>query len=433
MSRVDEAFERLRHADPLWDVDAAELSGQLGRLRARIAVQAAASPSAGRRERPRARQRLVAAAVVLLAVSIVAGTALALGVGSIDFFSSERAPARVELDFATLGTGAPRGMDPGVIAGETRKVAVAAFQGRSRTLWVAPTRQGGFCFLWSGSVAACDRAGKTPLSISVTATAVPTAAGVPDPAAAHGVALLGFVSAKYAAAVELRFDDGTVARPVVTWVSQPIQTGFFSYEPTEAQWRSGGRAVALDSDRVLIAERPLTAQAMGQGTTTPQADANLAEAHVVIELVTGDGRAKLWTAPTRYGGKCAWLEFQAANLSFEPCVPEGEAFAPFAFRFLPTEKTVLLIGSVADHVDSVEVRFADGTRVIVRPHDGFILYEVPERNLVAGHQAASIVGLDVDGRPLQTIAVDGLGGERFACLRPLPLAVPATGPFCLTQ
>jgi hypothetical protein len=50
-----------------------------------------------------------------------------------------------------------------VIPNETRKVATFG----KATLWVAPTRQGGFCFDLGGQ-GGCDRLGTVPLSISWT-------------------------------------------------------------------------------------------------------------------------------------------------------------------------------------------------------------------------------------------------------------------------
>ena len=107
---------------------------------------------ARRRGRRSRRQRLALAALagVPILIALLVAPAFGLGRGVLPFFGAEKAPQPVVLDFTSLfSTGAPPGMDPGVIASETRKVGVWQFEGKVHTLWVAPTREGGFCFEWT--------------------------------------------------------------------------------------------------------------------------------------------------------------------------------------------------------------------------------------------------------------------------------------------
>ena len=69
------------------------------------------------RRRPGRRAVLIAAAALAL---LIAAPALGLHHTIVDFFAAEPAPERVQLTFARLDLGAPKGMATGVIAGQTR-------------------------------------------------------------------------------------------------------------------------------------------------------------------------------------------------------------------------------------------------------------------------------------------------------------------------
>lgn len=68
-------------------------------------------------------RRVVMGTVVAVLAALVAAPAFGLHEPILSFFSGERAPKPVQVDFASLDEGAPEGMAPGVIAAETRQVA----------------------------------------------------------------------------------------------------------------------------------------------------------------------------------------------------------------------------------------------------------------------------------------------------------------------
>ena len=82
---------------------------------------------------------IAAAAAVVLQL---AAPALGLHRVVVSFFESEPAPQRVQLDFARIELGAPKGMAPGAILDQTRKVIVPSAGGGHTFVWVAPTRSG---------------------------------------------------------------------------------------------------------------------------------------------------------------------------------------------------------------------------------------------------------------------------------------------------
>ena len=46
-------------------------------------------------------------------------------------------------------------MDPGIVPNAARKVTVVTLSDGPHTLWVAPTKSGGFCETWTGLWGGC--------------------------------------------------------------------------------------------------------------------------------------------------------------------------------------------------------------------------------------------------------------------------------------
>jgi hypothetical protein len=170
--------------------------------------------------RPARRRVLVAAvAVAALVAAILAATpARALVRDVLPFWDQPAAPQSVQLQFYSLDIGAPRGMNPRAVAGETRQVGRFRFGGLIHTLWVAPAKNGGFCSLWlPRGGGGCSTAGK-PLS-----TGALLRLGAPE-------WITGDALASRVRDVVIRFSDGSAVHPRILWVSAPISAGFFAYE-----------------------------------------------------------------------------------------------------------------------------------------------------------------------------------------------------------
>lgn len=253
-----DAFELLRRANPVQRDAIAALSARFSaeeatRLRARSAGAPAATqaaPSAPRRRRP---GRAVLAVAGPAAALIAAGSAIGLNLDVVEFSSAERAPQPIQREFSDLSVGAPPGMDPGAIAGDTRKVMTRTVGNRLRTLWVAPAKSGGFCAVWTELVGGCRAPGGPDLSATYFVR----------PASEGGYAVVemmaGSVSHERVKAVEVRFQDGTAVRTKVVWVSAPINAGFFIYE-VPVRHRTPGSLVSavvgLDSRGDVVAVAP---------------------------------------------------------------------------------------------------------------------------------------------------------------------------------
>lgn len=375
----------------------------------------------GRRSRGQ-RLGLAALAVVPILVGLLVAPAFGLGRGVLPFFGAEKAPQPVVLDFASMSTGAPPGMDPGVIASETRKVGVWNFGGKAHTLWVAPTRAGGFCDLWTDGGGGCDREGTVPVDAVGTMAPMRVPPGEDTQARLENgipIWVAGYVRTKYANGAEIHFEDGTVVRPELTWVSEPIGAGFFAYDIPAFHRVVGHRAVsvvAVDAD----GERVATDFLGVGGLRDRLADAVIAERHAEVELETAHGTARLYTAPTRYDGHCAFVEFEGKQIAIYPCLPNGYPFENLALQIIPTPDNVLIAGALPEKAATVELGFADGDSVTLHPH-GYVLYELPPRHLVPRGMLARIVERDASGKPVGPPSPPlGLPDEQ-PCYRPLPL------------
>jgi hypothetical protein len=296
---------------------------------------------------------LAATAVVAVAV---AAPASGLHEPIIDFFTGDPAPERVRRDFETFDSGAPRGMAPGVIPGESRQIVTARLSDGPHTLWVAPTEAGGFCTYWSGMTAGCDRLGTVPLSL--------TYGGQP-------FAVTGHADADYVHSVEARYADGRAEPVDVTWVGPPIDAGFFAYEP-------GGAApdslVGLDSEGGVVTTHPV-----GRGgRETALADAVLGQKAELRSVEAGDATARLWTAPTRYEGRCAWVEYQGKRYSAARCGPKGYSWTEgVGLGLVELGGDYFLLGTAGPRFAPLELRLADGRRVDVEPIDDVVFAKLP--------------------------------------------------------
>ncbi|MGZ4280608.1 MAG: hypothetical protein ACXVQ4_00805 [Gaiellaceae bacterium] len=376
----------------------------------------------GRRLLPRRRLRLLLAVVaVLLLLFVGAAFTFGLGLPVLDFGQADKAPpgSRVVKNFAVLDQGAPPGMATDVIPNETRKVATFG----EETLWVAPTKQGGFCTDLGGE-GGCDRLGTVPLNVSWAIERSGGGGSGPESERSFGGVpvvdeLSGYVNARWATALEIRFEDGDVIRPRVVWVSKPIAAGFFVQTISKAHRRAGhliSAVVALDQKGTFVSQDSLDPR------RDRLADALMDKRRVAWEIKTTHGPAKTWTAPTRYEGTCYWTEFEARR-ALAGCGPKGYSFDGFSIAPLRTTDDVLFTGTTFSQIATVVFRYQDGDVANVSPHNGLILYEVPSPHFEAGHTLATIEGVDAQGKAVVTIDQDKVG----PCYEPVPEPVPAPG------
>jgi hypothetical protein len=427
VATTSRAFDLLRRHDPISPADWQRLN-ELAASRARgvvtgLVVQRFEANRPVWRPRPRRLARMAVALLLLLLLAVpLAATALGVRLPVVDFLGAEKAPSVAFANFESLSVGAPVGMDPAALSGETRELVLTSASGEKRTLWLAPTEAGGFCYLWAGigGAGGCDRLGTVPLDVVWWSGS----AVVGDGAGAQEIdAIAVHASARYVARVELRFTDGTVSAPVVTWVSAPIDHGFLFYGLT-SDARAGrhlASVVALDEHRAVVAEvRPCCVDQ----DAAPPLDAIVGEKQAATSISTTAGDAVIWEAPTRYEGVCAWFEYQGRTASLGRCAAKGYgADHGIALRPYATHERVLVFGRAAPRFGEFDVRYADGVTRRVPVRRGYVLFEIPTLHLRPESRLLTMTPRDVGGRtiPAATFAFPATGTAEAPCWRVLPL------------
>lgn len=221
-------------------LDAADLDwGEVQALAATLRSSAAPVPRARRARR----YILIAATAVIAFVVAVPALGLPQRVASL-FESGEPAPARTEKRFSTLDRGAPAGLETHVIPGTARKAFETVLpEGVTATLWLALTEKGGYCELIDLAGGGASRGGSGPgcrgrdgrPGFGMIAPGPVSREGVLEgPLVVHGD-----TQDKEAIAARIRFEDGTFVDRPLTWISQPIDAGFFVFGVEPSNWRTG--------------------------------------------------------------------------------------------------------------------------------------------------------------------------------------------------
>jgi hypothetical protein len=279
-------------------------------------------------------------------------------------------------------------METGVLPNQTRKVATFG----DKTLWVAPTSQGGFCTLLTDAAGGCDRVGTVPLNLiwSSPPGTNPRSLGLGGWVVTR---IIGDVNARWASSVEIRFQDGDVIRPQIVWVSQPINAGFF-VEHIPAEHQQPGHlisaVVAVDHAGEDVASESLPPDR----SAAPPADAILDQAKQLATIQTNSGQAVLRTAPTRYGGRCTWLEFAGKAIPVVPCLPHGyEHQRALAYAVHSLGGSLVLAGECG--YSAIELLHRDGGARRVECTDGVVFAA-----LSAQDASGQLRALDRRGRPI---------------------------------
>lgn len=214
--------------------------------------------------RPRGKVALAAAAVLLATLVVAPALGLPQKVVELLFSDAELATPRTELAFSTLDRGAPPGLETGVIPGTARKAfEVTLPQGARATLWVAPTAKGGHCEMLQLVDADGRSRGASGPGCDDRTNATGSGLTVPGPITPRGiergpVVVEGHATLADASTALIRFEDGTETEVPLTWISEPIDAGFFVYGVPPANWEPGHLPTQLlyvDSDGNIVGQQ----------------------------------------------------------------------------------------------------------------------------------------------------------------------------------
>lgn len=373
----------------------------------------------------------LAAAVVTLAAAV---TAVAFGWPQtfIDFLTSPPAPANVKNSFGAENVSVPRGMSPQAIPDQARKITTATFDANHvppdhptvHTLYVAPRKGGGFCYLWTDYSGGCADAQSTrPVSVDWLAND-------------YAVVASGWVRTDAVKTVEARFTDGTTAAIPVTWVSAPISAGFFIYPvPLGHQTRRDALSsvVALDAHGNVVGKqgfsltKPLdqdVMQTLPDGTrySLPRGwHASQARKAVSLRSTKGS-EIYLWLMPRTGGGVC-FLYNRGGG-----CVPPSSdpGISPLNGGLNGGADPVLFFAQVKPGVATVELRYQNGERERLTPVEGFVLTEITPAHYEQGKRLAAAVALDRGGNVIYTSRDDPNGVGVYPCRVPKKLGYGVT-------
>lgn len=382
--------------------------------------------------------RLALAATVAALAAIVTAVAFGWPQTFVDFFSSPPAPTQVKNFFGSQNVAAPSGMSPEAIPGQARKITSATFDANHvhsthptlHTLYIAPRKGGGFCYLWTNYSGGCA----DPKSTAAYARTHPAARplGIDWLGNDYPVVVSGWVRTGAAKTVEARFADGTTATIPVTWVSAPIDAGFFVYPvPPAHQTRDNALAsvVALDANGNVVGRQdfrltsPLdedVMQTLPDGTkySLPRR-ADAANARKVISFRSTKGsEVYLWVMPRTGGGAC-YLFNRGRG-----CDPADFMTAiPSALNggLSGGADPVLFFAEAKPDVAAVELRYQNGETERLTPVDGFVLAEITPAHYKLGTRLEAAVALDQSGKTIDTQRYEPRGVGVYPCKTPTNL------------
>ncbi len=188
---------------------------------------------------------VLAVASLALAAALLATPALGLG----DYFShllasgepAHRPPALIQKLFRGMYDARPDDAT-GVMPGKARVAIRLTIPGYGhKTLWVAPTRAGGYC-----STVGCNRTRTNPFETQLQIGGPTSVHSAPTNGSRdQTVFVQGDTTLRKARGIVIRFENGQVDRPPLVWVSKPIDAGFFLYLLPKSHWQPGRRPVAI--------------------------------------------------------------------------------------------------------------------------------------------------------------------------------------------
>jgi hypothetical protein len=249
------------------------------------AMPAAWPGAAGPRHLRWSRRRLLAAAIAAVVIALVATPAFGIGGALLDligrtnvpFTQGKTAPYEIKRDFFDLTHFAPPGMAPQAIVAQTRKVGVFDVRGRTRVLYVAPTRKGGYCWMFTDTFGGCRATRTQPRPRGAQPGAINPhllgltwqgsrfrvdSQGRPLPGMPqHTTQVGGDILVTNAHVLQVEYEGGSKTPIPFIFVSKPIAAGFFLSAIPTGHVRPGTRVRAvsvLDVNGHVLARQPMS-------------------------------------------------------------------------------------------------------------------------------------------------------------------------------
>ena len=351
-----------------------------------------------RRARRGLRRPWIAVPLAAALAAVLVGSAVGLYGRVVDFFSAEPAPKRVVLHFGQMTARAKIDLGPRIDAEEARKVTDATIRGERRSLYVAPTPDGGFCLIWENMAGSCGR------TLGITGPV--NAPSLESPGHDGAARILGHVLDPRIVRLEVALADGNRVEVPVVWVSAPIDAGFFIHE-TPSEHNPIVSLLGLDKEgrELYRQDMPKTDPRWEPGPDGLPRIADRTKKRTLFDF--RDHRGQRWTlvvAPAPEEKTC-WADSRGAG-----CVsPKFPAI--IGGMSVQSGESVNLCCAVAEGVRTVELYYEDGTRKELTPVDGFLLYILPPEHYRLGHRLERLVWRDSAGNEVaqRTFKADQAG------------------------
>lgn len=332
----------------------------------------------------------LAAALAVLAV----GSAFAVYRDIVDFGQAEPAPEPIMFEFDFMAVRASIGLGPRVIPGTARKVTDFPVGGKRTALYMAPTRDGGFCwrFAFTGS---CGRIHPDQRAVGVV---VAENANAPS-------LIMGHVLDDRVVRIELRFKDGEQLEIRPIWISSPIDAGFYVHQVPRERLRPGFRAETLialgaDGDEIARVKLPYTDPRWESGPDRLPRIADRSQKRTLFDFRDHRGRRRTLVVAPAPGDRLCYAHGGGAGCLSPrfPATIEGMA--------VHGGPVVNVCCAVSEGVATVELRYEDGGRTELEPVDGFLLYVIPPEHYSRGHRIEGIVWRDAEGREIASRTIE---------------------------
>jgi hypothetical protein len=418
-------LDELGRLSPLGGFERADWSDVVARVQP---VVIADGPAIAQARVPAARRHRTYLVLTVLALLIaVAAPALAFRSEIIDFFTASHAPNDVVVYFNKMEAyeSAPPGVAPGVLPAQARRITSVRVGDRTSVLYVAPTKRGGFCALWTSSYAPTCLAERARTGSSRYAL---TRWSSMDPAL--GIDTIEAEVFVRDATATLLYADGAATVIPYVWVTTPIRTGFFLYAVPAGRRLGKTRPVALT---IATEGKTVFRQAIedfsdmprmvdhrdrwGQSIQTSR-EAVWSKRRLLFSFMLRDGQLiEQWVMPSRAGTSRRCF----AGTTSSGCEPAVLTGSPVQLRLFGGGRggaSVLLTGEVARTVGSIQLRFQDGSRVTIEPKEGFVLAKLASNHYGLGRRLVSAIGLDKSLKPVGSTTFQPAQPDVYPCTKP---------------
>jgi hypothetical protein len=282
----------------------------------------------------------------------------------------------------------------GVEAEKTRAGAVLQASTGPVYLWVAPTKRGGHCeFLQIVGTELPD--GRPNLSGGCSSTEPRRRVEIGNSATRVHGKLLGLVSGRAAPparSVRIRFGSG---------VRRNFSVSAAGFVLGEVKPRDPIREItALDGSGRVVSHELRTLRLSGRHSFPRIKPTGPAHTVAVIHTVRTHRPIvlRLWPGPNGTRGTTLMTPGGTERgCCGRPPEPNELSISPDQIGSASSHGMLILWGSVGSKIETVELRFEDGTRIELPIREGFVLYQIRPANFVHGRRPIELVGRDRAG------------------------------------